>query len=185
MLDSRNSETIKDQIMDAANEVVLENGAAHLTFDAIVKKTGISKGGILYYFPNKKALLEAMVNRMIVRFNNNRERIGQNLTSTKIPSAKTYILASQKKDEQSYKGDIAVLAAAANDPELMKPLQENFRRNFNRARSDENDTALATLLYLAMDGIWLLSALGLNFASKKQLHEAVELALDLAENGRS
>ena len=185
MLDSLNSHTVKNQIIDAANEVVLENGAAHLTFDAVVKKTGLSKGGILYHFPNKKALLTAMMNRMIVTFNDSRERIHQNMTTAILPNTKTYILAAHTKDEQSYKSDIAVLAAAANDPELMQPLQENFRRNFHTARSESNDPTLATLLCLAMDGIWLLSALGLNFASKQQLEDAVALALDLAENGRT
>ena len=50
-----------DTIIDAAEVVVAEVGAAHMTLDAVAGKAGISKGGLLYHFPTKEALLEAMI----------------------------------------------------------------------------------------------------------------------------
>ena len=47
------------------NELVLETGAGHLTLDAVAKCAGLSKGGLLYHFPSKDLLLEAMLTRFL------------------------------------------------------------------------------------------------------------------------
>ena len=54
-----------DTIIDAAETVVLEAGASHMTLDAVAAKAGVSKGGLLHHFPNKVSLLVAMVKRQI------------------------------------------------------------------------------------------------------------------------
>ena len=56
-----------DLILDAAERVVARDGA-HLTIDAVVKESGFSKGGVLYNFPSKVALIEGMIKRMTGRF---------------------------------------------------------------------------------------------------------------------
>ena len=44
----------RQAILEAAERVVTEAGAAHLTLDAVAGKAGVSKGGLLYHFPSKK-----------------------------------------------------------------------------------------------------------------------------------
>ncbi|MBT4380011.1 MAG: TetR/AcrR family transcriptional regulator, partial [Gammaproteobacteria bacterium] len=55
----------KEQILEAALQVVEENGANHLTIDAVATYANFSKGGVLYHFPSKKALLSGMVDHLI------------------------------------------------------------------------------------------------------------------------
>jgi len=52
-------------ILDAAQRAALREGSAHLTIDAVARESGLSKGGVLYHFPAKEALLEAMVERLV------------------------------------------------------------------------------------------------------------------------
>ena len=40
-------------------------GSGRLTLEAVAERAGLSKGGLLYNFPNKEALLQAMIQRMI------------------------------------------------------------------------------------------------------------------------
>ena len=56
----------KDQILQAALQVVEENGSNHLTIEAVAAFAGFSKGGVLYHFPSKKALLSGMVEHLIL-----------------------------------------------------------------------------------------------------------------------
>jgi AcrR family transcriptional regulator len=183
MLDSLSTQTVKNQILDAASTIVARKGAVHLTFDALVTETGMSKGGILYHFRNKEALLQAMVDRMIDRFETHRDRIKEKETDAALPNAMTYILASHTKDAEEYQSDLGVLAAAANNPTLLEPLREHYRRNFNVARVDKTHVGLDTLLHLAMDGFWLLSALGLNFSTPSQTKAMLKTAIALAKYG--
>ena len=55
----------RDGMLAAAEAVVVESGATRLTLDAVAKKAGVSKGGVLYHFPTKDALLEAMIERLV------------------------------------------------------------------------------------------------------------------------
>ncbi len=50
-----------ERILVAAREIVRSHGPDQLTFDAIAAKVGISKQAVLYWFPNKARLIEALV----------------------------------------------------------------------------------------------------------------------------
>ena len=55
----------RDRILDAAAQLVGEVGSGRLTLDAVAERAGLSKGGLLYNFPSKEALLTGMIERMI------------------------------------------------------------------------------------------------------------------------
>ena len=55
--------TSRDRILDAAERLVVQTGASHLTLDGVAQSAGVSKGGLLYHFPTKEALLEGMIER--------------------------------------------------------------------------------------------------------------------------
>src|SRR5690606_16215879 len=51
----------RERILRAAIELAREIGPAHLSLDAVAARAGLSKGGLLYTFPTKAKLLEAVV----------------------------------------------------------------------------------------------------------------------------
>ena len=53
----------RDQLLDAAERVVRRDGVARLTLDAVAAEAGTSKGGLLYHFASRDALITAMVGR--------------------------------------------------------------------------------------------------------------------------
>lgn len=181
MLDSVSSQTTKNRIMDAAEDVVMKLGAAHLTFDELVKETGLSKGGILYHYPNKKALLKNMVQRMIDRFAEDRKHNEQKIEPTGLVDAKTYILAAFDKDSRYQESSTALMAVAANDPELLELVREEYRGSFAEIRSNGKDAGLAALIYMAVDGMWLLDSLGLCLFTNEERDSLKKLLLNLAE----
>lgn len=48
------------QILDTARDLLVSDGLAGLSFDAIARKLGLSKQAVLYWFPTKHDLLAAM-----------------------------------------------------------------------------------------------------------------------------
>src|SRR5665213_38778 len=65
---ARDSGATKHRILDAAQQVVLRDGVGHLTLDAAAAEAGLSKGGVLYHYPTRDALVAAMVTRIIEEF---------------------------------------------------------------------------------------------------------------------
>ncbi|MCB4856264.1 TetR/AcrR family transcriptional regulator [Providencia rettgeri] len=53
----------REKVLEAAEEIVINQGATALTIDAVAKAMGISKGGVQYCFGNKDALIDAMFER--------------------------------------------------------------------------------------------------------------------------
>lgn len=60
------SNNSREEILDAAEAVVHERGVSGMTLDAVAARAGVSKGGLLYHFPSKEALIKSMVERIAV-----------------------------------------------------------------------------------------------------------------------
>ena len=58
----------KKQILNAAAKLINEEGILALTLESVAKHAGISKGGLLYHFPSKEALLKGIVNYLTQGF---------------------------------------------------------------------------------------------------------------------
>ncbi len=54
----------RTRILDAAESIVRANGVSGLTLDAAAREAGISKGGLLYHFASKEALLTGLLARL-------------------------------------------------------------------------------------------------------------------------
>lgn len=61
------SEERKNQILDAAIQVFAKSGFSDARMDDIVQESGISKGGLYWYFKSKDQLIFAVLDRMIQR----------------------------------------------------------------------------------------------------------------------
>jgi AcrR family transcriptional regulator len=154
----------KQTILDAAGRVMLARGAANLTLDAVAAEAGLSKGGLLYHYASKEALLEAMVDRLIAV---TEQRIDQHRRRDTAPGGWTrgYLRAclvdDQPATDPTGRLAIALLAAGATDPERIARLgarQADWRRSL---ADDGIDPVLAQLVRLAADGLWLNDILGI------------------------
>lgn len=122
----------RDFILERAEELVQEKGAAHLTFDALTIVTGISKGGLLYHFESKDALIGAMLERYADRRQQLRREMmgeGEHSVDTEIIALIKSELAHNKRGKLGV--DSAILAAAATNPSLMKLLMGRQQELFS------------------------------------------------------
>ena len=58
----------REELLDAAIRVIRRDGAQKLTLDAVAAEAGVSKGGILYHFATKRALVDGLIERWIDDF---------------------------------------------------------------------------------------------------------------------
>jgi AcrR family transcriptional regulator len=57
----RRRESSRQEILQAARHVLLRNGVAATTLEAVAKEAGVSKTALYYYFPSKDALLFELI----------------------------------------------------------------------------------------------------------------------------
>ncbi|WP_404401386.1 TetR/AcrR family transcriptional regulator [Idiomarina seosinensis] len=151
----------RDLIIDAAERLVARQGAAHLTFDALCQETGISKGGLLYHFANKDSLLAAMLARMVQQFDQLRDEFRQQLSDDPHRELKSILLASLNSNAECAQLSSGMLAVAANNPELLEPLQAHVQQTFETIKNDSAQPQLAELLFFSVHGARLFEQLQL------------------------
>jgi AcrR family transcriptional regulator len=171
-------------ILDAAETVVLEVGAAHLTFDAVADRAGVSKGGVIYHFPSKEVLLEAMVTRLLQRFTEQQAEAALNLPESPQRQLVAYVIASLTGDEETKRISAALLAAAANDPKLLAPVRQYYREWFARLDDFGLRFERAAAVSLAVDGLCLLELLQLSPLDQAQRDRLSQEIFRLIEEGK-
>ena len=55
---------MRTRVLDAVERIVLHKGVAGLTLEAAAREAGVSKGGLLYHFASKEALLTGLLQRL-------------------------------------------------------------------------------------------------------------------------
>jgi len=161
--------TTKDLILDAAETVVAREGARHMTIDAVAAEASISKGGVLYHYPNKMALLEAMVTRMVSGVCDDIHRAEAQARERGLPVLPLVIETLFSRDGPKEQVGNAVLAASAEQPQLLEVAGGVLAKEFQRLTEDAPDPVLAQIAFLTLDGLKLTALLGLNHVFDNQI----------------
>ncbi|MFF4235157.1 TetR/AcrR family transcriptional regulator [Actinomadura geliboluensis] len=174
----------KDALLDAAEAVLSEQGTQALTLIAVADRAGVSKGGLLYHFPTKEALVRAMVARVIEEFD---DLIAAYVDAygDGVPSAYTraYVEATFEiltGEARAYRRWSAITAAAA-DPEQGEPLNAAMRRWHGRDPAEDPDPGAAMVVRLAAEGLWEVVSHDPELYDAAQLEALKQRLLDLLE----
>jgi AcrR family transcriptional regulator len=144
----------RERILDAAYDIVAAEGAGRLTFDALSARTGISRGGILYNFPSKDELLQAMIRQHMDRCRELEAEIRASLPPGPGAAIRAMIGAWHAGPKVDHKAAASLLAAVAESPRLLDPVREVHGAQAAAIRADGGDAALAFIAWLALDGLF-------------------------------
>lgn len=171
----------RTQVLDAAAELVAEVGAKRLTLDAVAGRAGISKGGLLYNFPNKEALLQAMVQRFIDEQEERECCALEALPEGPNRVLRAVIAAQLERAPVNCKAAHSMLAAIAENPKLLEPARHAVVRTCSAITGDSLDPDLATILWLATEGLLFQEMLGVSAFDDAQRRRVVAAILRIAE----
>ncbi len=171
----------REVILAAAEAVVLEVGAAHLTLEAVAEGAGLSKGGLMYHFPTKEALLTAMVARLLWRWEEQLTEAAARLPAGPKRQLQAYVLASMGGDGNLRRLSAALLAAVANNPRLLAPVRLFYQDWFGQLAAPRLWFARAAVVALAVDGLWLLELLQVSPLTEAQRGQVAEELLQMIE----
>ncbi|QAS53671.1 TetR/AcrR family transcriptional regulator [Halobacillus litoralis] len=145
----------KMEILTAASKIVSDRGIFNLTLEAVAEEAGISKGGLLYHYPSKEALVQGMVEHLAKNYrekieNNVEEDAGENGKWTRSFLEVTFNQSYENKDMNA-----GLLAAKAVNSDLLEPIRDAYKYWQTNIENDGLDPVKATIIRLAIDGVWL------------------------------
>ncbi|MCW2881027.1 MAG: putative transcriptional regulator, TetR family [Sphaerisporangium sp.] len=134
--------------MNAAERLLADQGAQCLTLSAVAERAGVSKGGLLYHFNTKEALIKGMIERLIADFD---ELVASQSESS---YTRAYLAATFAAIRSARLRRWAVVTGAAGDPGLLAPLREAMARWHREGMDTEADPMAAQIVRLACEGLW-------------------------------
>lgn len=156
----------RDKILQAAAELARTEGAAHLSLAAVAAKAGLSKGGLLYNFPTKAALLKALVQDYIDKFDLSLSEKAAN--SQRRSLAAEYLLLAIEALETARPAPSGLLAVLSEDPELLAPVRQFHRDLLDRMKAGSTDETSVLILFLVLEGLRSQKLLGTEVLSQKE-----------------
>lgn len=171
-------ESAKAKLLESAKKILKEEGYEKFTLDSLAKRTGVSKGGVLYHFPTKEMLIQEIIQNLIIRFEN---RLNSENNETDSSSwTLRYFQATLDDLEDSDLQSSGIIAALASNPHLLLPLVEKYAAWKQKFKKEKIDQSLADILRYAADGIWFNEVFGLSVLSQKEKKKILEKAGKLA-----
>jgi AcrR family transcriptional regulator len=171
----------RDRILKAAGQVAREVGPGHLSLDAVAQRAGISKGGLLYNFPSKAKLLEALVEQHLADFDaalTAKEDLRQ-----KNGLCAAYMEVFNAELEQRQPPPSGMLAAMAENPDFLAPVRRFNRDLLDRMKAGASDEGAALVLFLALEGMRASRLFGVDVLTSAEHETTMATLLDLVERG--
>ncbi|AGP44743.1 transcriptional regulator BetI [Serratia plymuthica] len=150
----------RDKVLDAAEEIVANQGAAGLTIDSVAKAMGISKGGVQYCFGSKDALIDAMFERWGKAYDTLFDAIaGENPSAT--TAVQAHMQATRSSDQASSAKAAGLMATLIQTPEHLDSTREWYRSRIAGLDLSTEQGRRARLAFLATEGAFMLRFFGL------------------------
>jgi len=158
----KSGEKTRTALLDAANRIVQQRGVEHLTLDLTAQEAGTSKGGLLYHFPSKQALIKGMIQYYLKRFTAEfNATAGEEDPSSAGRWTRAYLKTTYEDNQRNPRMSSGLLAAVATDPALLSPMQQTFVEWVKLLEQDGIDPVTAQIVRLAVDGLWMVELFGL------------------------
>lgn len=160
----------RERILRAADAIATESGAATVSLDAVAARAGISKGGLLYHFPTKVALMRGLVEDYLARI----EALLDHGDAPAPPNTLLLALLEHFLAEwHQLPPSGGLLAALSEDPMILAPVAAFQARVAARLRANASDPLLAEVIFYAMQGWRSGRLLGMHVPSDEELARLV------------
>ncbi|MBO9126783.1 MULTISPECIES: TetR/AcrR family transcriptional regulator [unclassified Rhizobium] len=144
----------EDDILDAAERVVVRLGAAGLSIDAVAQEAGVSKARVVYDHKSKSGLLEALVDRKFKADIAHVEECVQAAKDTPHPELFGRIASAESTiDDTDRAVAMAVSASMASGDKLQETMREWCDLDLRKMAEGARPKA-ALMAYLALTGFF-------------------------------
>ncbi|MBF6354971.1 TetR/AcrR family transcriptional regulator [Nocardia higoensis] len=174
----------RDRILDALEAVLLDKGMSRVTLENVAAAAGVSKGGLLYHFKSKEALLTGLVGRLGAR-------VEQQLAETRAKGggvAEWYLQTPDPQDTSEavelelYRSMLATMrtvdaTSGSGGESIQRALADLMASWSDGLEAEVGDQVRADLIRLVGDGVYLRALLGIAPMDPQRYRRVVERLL--------
>ncbi|MEU0492675.1 TetR/AcrR family transcriptional regulator [Nocardiopsis sp. NPDC006139] len=169
-----NTSNTRDRILDALQEILIREGYSSVTLEAVARAASVSKGGLLYHFPSKAAMLTGLIERLSVLA----EQEFREAVEGEEGVVRVFLRTSLPQSSEERELYWAIIAALRGQddmpPEAFAHVQDLFDRWRRLLHEELEDPVLAEIILRAGDGLYLSDIVGLPSADPALLQAVID-----------
>lgn len=160
MVGARNT-VDKERVLQAAEAIVAERGAAALTIDAVANAAGITKGGVQSSFGTKDALVCAMVDRWLQDDSKRFERLLGSDNPSVLKRTLAHVKTTRMADDASQARVASLMVSVLQSVDHRKNLRHWYSERLAGLDVTLEHQQMAMVAFLATEGAFFLKFFGL------------------------
>jgi AcrR family transcriptional regulator len=176
----------RTRILDSAEGIVRARGVPGLTLEAAARGAGVSKGGLLYHFASKEALLAALLTRLAEFVSKDFRQAMERLPPGPGRAARAMLawgleVSEAEANERCDRAAAVFLAAFHHDPALLDPIRAVVAGLREAVAADGLPPGHGMAIMAAMDGLFMARIFGmyeLASAERGDMHAALSRLLE-------
>ena len=178
---AKSSADTRAKLLRAASEVAINKGVEALTLSAVAQHAGTSKGGLLYHFPSKDALLTGMVEQLAQDFETalQTEFDQDDAPGTPGQWLRAYIRATLRFNKKSLALITCLSSVVTASPELLKAAKSYEQQWQLKLKDSGIDLTKATIIQLAVDGLWFSEVFHFATPDEALLDQVIETLINM------
>jgi len=171
---------VRTRLLAAAEKVVARDGVTNLTLEAVAREAGVSKGGLLYHFPSKSALIVAIVEQLATHCEASQARALAAEGDAPGAFTRSYVRARlEGSDPEEAPLHTALLAAAGEAPHYLQPFRLRAVEWQRRIENDGIDPVIANIVRLAIHGLCLGEMFGMPVAEGEMKQRVLDRLIEM------
>lgn len=150
----------RDHLLDIAEAIVAAEGASGLSFGAVAKAAGITRGGVQYAFGSRENLIRAMVDRWAAGFE---ARVFEGLGPDPAPQQviRSHIRENTVDSEADFARSGVMITAIIQSPDLIAETRDWYNNRLAGLDLSQPADRNAAIALLASEGVFFLKSFGL------------------------
>lgn len=150
----------RTKILDAAVRVINRDGMGAVTFEAVSAEAGLTRGGLLYHFPSREALLAGINEHLVARWEGSLEdAAGKAFAATS--AAERHAAYARVSAIGATRAELQFMLDSSGDADTLAPWAGALDRWAPALPADAGDTVAMDhfIARLAADGLWIYDAI--------------------------
>jgi AcrR family transcriptional regulator len=177
----------RNRLLQATIHIIQTQGVERLTLDAVAKEAAVSKGGLLYHFASKDALVAGVIQCLMDEFDAD---IAQELAQDTTPDSpgkwlRAYVKALFNGKTLPTPLVTSLISAMNVNAELLEPVKIQFETWQQKSLAPGLDPVRASLVRFAADGFSDSELFGRTLPNEDLRQQLLEMLLGIIQEAES
>jgi AcrR family transcriptional regulator len=165
---TRHKDNAHERLLGAMLEIVRDEGAAALTYDSVVARSGLTRGGVMYHFPSKQAMLQGLVDYYMQQELQNVTDKWEKYGKTPDGLLKAEIEVSLEASPKDQLVTASLLPIVIENPKMMLEVRKVVEERYKALDQTSLGFEKAALVLLAIDAFEMSKAFGFTLLPDKK-----------------